>query len=120
MSLRPGTVCKLERGKLIDSQRGFVDTFNWLVDFCSNLNGDGERIEVDKSMTDAPVVRLVEEDEEEPSGGGTVTVVGTDGSTATAEAGKITFASAEDSSVTATVAADGEGNVTVTLGVHYK
>ena len=120
MSLRPGSVCKLEKGKLIDSQKGFVDTFNWLVDFCSNLNGDGERIEVDKSMSDAPVVRYVEDDEKKSPGGGTVTVVGTDGSTATADAGKITFASAEDSNVSATVAADDEGNVTVTLGVYYR
>ncbi len=75
MSLRPGSVCKLEKGKLIDSQQGFVDTFNWLVDFCSNLNGDGERIEVDKSMSDAPVVRYVKE---EDGGGGVEYVAGDD------------------------------------------
>lgn len=76
MSLRPGTLCKLEKGRLIDSQKGFVDTFNWMVDFIENLKGDGERIEVDRSMSDAPVVRLVEDDEK--TSGGTEYVAGED------------------------------------------
>lgn len=75
MSLRPGTLCKLEKGKLIDSQQGFVDTFNWMVDFIENLKGDGSRIEVDRSMSDAPVVRYVDE---EDGSGGTEYVAGDD------------------------------------------
>ena len=61
MSLRPGTLCKLEKGKLIDSQQGFVDTFNWMVDFINNLRGDGDgdagkSIRLDRSVSDHPVI----------------------------------------------------------------
>lgn len=63
MSLRPGTLCKLEKGKLIDAQENFVDTFNWMVDFIENLKGDGDAdagksVRVDRSVSDRPVIRL--------------------------------------------------------------
>ena len=63
MSVRPETLCKLEKGKLIDSQEGFVDTFNWMVDFINNLRGDGDgdagkRISLDKSVSDHPVIKF--------------------------------------------------------------
>ena len=40
--MRPPILCKLKTGLLIDADdhRGFVDTFNWLGDFCNNLCGD--------------------------------------------------------------------------------
>ena len=41
MGSRPMVLCKLEKGKLIDSQDNFVDTFNWMVDYINNLRGDG-------------------------------------------------------------------------------
>lgn len=63
--MRPGILCKLEKGVLIDTQRGFVDTFNWIVDFCNNIQGDGNidggkklRISLDKSQDDHPVIRV--------------------------------------------------------------
>jgi len=31
---------------------GFVDTFNWLVRFCNNLQGDGYYITVDNQVGD--------------------------------------------------------------------
>ena len=57
---------KLKHGKaLCKAVFGrFVDTFNWLVDFCSLLNGDRDvnpagdgRITVDRSDPSAPVIR---------------------------------------------------------------
>ena len=57
MALRPGVLCKLTKGKIIDAQEGFVDTFNWMVDFISNLNGE-EPITVDKKVSDQPKIKL--------------------------------------------------------------
>lgn len=59
---RPANVTRLVKGKLIDVQDGFVDTFNYLVDFCENLIGEGEEdvgktLHVDRTMPDAPVIR---------------------------------------------------------------
>ena len=57
---------KLKHGKaLCKAVFGrFVDTFNWLVDFCSSLKGDRDvnpagdgRITVDRSDPSAPVIR---------------------------------------------------------------
>ena len=39
MANKPPILCRLETGKLIDVQKHFVDTFNWLVDFAANLKG---------------------------------------------------------------------------------
>ena len=60
---RPPVLCKLEKGKVIDAQPGFVDTFNWMVDFINNLIGEGEEIagksdlRVDRTVDDHPVIR---------------------------------------------------------------
>ena len=59
---RPANVTRLVKGELIDVQDGFVDTFNYLVDFCENLIGEGEEdvgktLHVDRTMPDAPVIR---------------------------------------------------------------
>ena len=57
MAKKPAIPCTLRRGKFLGGQKGFVDTFNWLVSFCSNLRGkDG--VEVDLSDTEKPVVKL--------------------------------------------------------------
>ena len=57
------------------------------------------------------------------NGGTAVRLVGTDGSEAivgsASRTNTINFASAGDSNVKATVAGDGNGNVTVTFGVYY-
>lgn len=39
MANKPPVLCNLERGKLISAQRHFVDTFNWIVDFASQMKG---------------------------------------------------------------------------------
>lgn len=63
MAARPQVLCKLEKGKVIDAQSGFVDTFNWMVDFINNLRGEGEEIagnsdlRVDRTVDDHPVIR---------------------------------------------------------------
>lgn len=127
MGAKPDSLCNLERKKLIDVQKDFVATFNWLKDFCNNLKGDADEkgkdaggnqprgIKVDASVSDHPVIRL--------TGGGAseVTFVGTDGTTyATCKTGRVTFASADDSNVVVTPTADEAGNVTITIGVYYK
>ena len=63
MASKPPTLCKLQKGLLLDAQEGFVDTFNWLVDFCANLKGEGEvvagrKIFVDRHVSDKPVIKL--------------------------------------------------------------
>ena len=58
---------KLKHGKALCGKTfgGFVDTFNWLVDFCLSLQGDKDAnnangsITVDRSNKSAPVIRLV-------------------------------------------------------------
>ena len=34
----PAKICFLEKGKLIDVQNGFVDTFNWMADVLDTLS----------------------------------------------------------------------------------
>lgn len=76
--MRPPILCKLKTGLLIDADdhRGFVDTFNWIVDFCNNLCGEGDldstkSIRLDRHIDDRPVIRG-------GAGGGSVSV-GSDG-----------------------------------------
>lgn len=94
----------------------FVETYNGLVDFCANLEGDGDvaggdgRITVDRADPAHPVIRC----------SGRVTLAGTDNESVVCSGGKITFASAEDSNVVVKVSADDDGNLTVTIGVYYK
>lgn len=37
--MKPPITCRLETGKLIDVQRNFVDTFNWLVEIAERMKG---------------------------------------------------------------------------------
>lgn len=135
MGSRPANLCNLETGKLIDTQKNFVATFNWLKDFCNNLKGSGGGkdndengeggelgIKVDTSVSDHPVIKLTGSVPKANAGGSsTVTFVGTDGATyAECTTGRVTFASAEDSNVVVTPSADEDGNVTLTIGVYYK
>ena len=142
MSAKPAQVCILEKDKLIDAQKGFVDTFNWVASFCANLEGkDG--ITVDKAVSDHPVVKLGVEDDKDDSGDsgstynkyqGWTRVIGTDGSSnmtddeynaATDPYNKpytrvpvIRFHSATDSNVKATVTGD-PLYASVKIGVYY-
>lgn len=88
---KPIKLVRLVKDKLLDTQRGFVESWNWICDQF--------------------------EDEEENKG--SVEIVGTDGSSATCT-GKLTFQSASDSNVKVSVSDDGEGNATVTIGVYWK
>lgn len=131
MAQKPAQLCVLQKEKLIDTQKGFVDTFNWVTSFCANLKGEPAKpadaknearqgIEVDTTVSDHPVVKLTGD---APKGGGaaTLTIVG-NGSTdeVVCRTGKITFAADANSNVVITPTADAEGNVTITIGVYYK
>ena len=37
MTPKPTTLCTLEKGKLLDTQENFVDTFNWMVGLLDSL-----------------------------------------------------------------------------------
>ena len=54
---KPNILRKLDKGKAIDTQIGFVDTFNWLVDFVGNLRGAG-RVRIDGAALGRPVISL--------------------------------------------------------------
>ena len=55
MAKKPPIFCNLEKGKFVGGQRHFVDTFNWLVSFCSNLKGKNG-IKVDMTDSEHPVI----------------------------------------------------------------
>lgn len=62
---KPIAVQKLKHGKALCGKTfgGFVDTFNWLVDFCQSLKGDKDAnqttgtITLDRADPSAPVIR---------------------------------------------------------------
>lgn len=67
---QPIKLCKLVAGKALGAFPDFVATFNWLVDFCANLKGEGEdaaasesagenknQLRVDRTVSDHPVIR---------------------------------------------------------------
>ena len=63
----PMAVQKLKHGKALCGKTfgQFVETFNWLVDFCLSLKGDRDsdpdgngRVQVDRADPSAPIIRL--------------------------------------------------------------
>lgn len=66
---KPAQLCKLVKGKLIDACPGFVDTFNYIVDWVENFRGEGEDsgssensegasdLRLDRTIPDHPVMR---------------------------------------------------------------
>lgn len=64
--MKPDSLQRLKAGKLICSKAcpGFVDTWNWLISFVSNLRGDYDinqkegYITIDTSDDDHPIIRL--------------------------------------------------------------
>ena len=61
MAAKPAQLCRLKKGKLIDVQEGFVDTFNWMVDFISNLKCDKDTgLKLDTTISDKPVIKLAD------------------------------------------------------------
>ena len=108
MAQQPANPCHLKKGEMIDSQRGFVDTFNWLVDFCRNLQGDKDRnpvggvVTVDRTVSDFPIVKADVQGGE----GGLAKVVGSDGSSVS-NATTLTFKVPDaDANLSVAVAAD--------------
>lgn len=66
----------LESGKILSGKSfpNFVRTWNWLVNFCSNLSGDSAavgdgKIEVDRADADHPVIRITTRGNAAESGG---------------------------------------------------
>ena len=148
MGIKPGELCHLEKEKLIDVQENFVDTFNWLVDFCDNLKGDADEdggakaetkkhITVDTTLSDQPVIRFSgtgeeEEEEEEASetlelsAGAGITIEdvtaasgsGTAKQISTAAPTSGTIVSGNDSNVSGTFVI-ANNKATITLNVYY-
>ena len=57
MSNRPANLCKLSTGKLIDTHKGFVATFNWLVDWVANFKCDKDTgLKLDTKISDHPKI----------------------------------------------------------------
>lgn len=114
MANKPGVLCTLQKDRLIDTQPGFVDTFNWLVAAVNNLKG-GQNCDVSWPAPDTPQI-----DANAPEGGGStgggvgaVQFTGTDGVAGSAGSA-FTFASASDSNVVVTAS-----GTTITIGVYW-
>lgn len=71
----------LEGGKILTGKNfpKFVETWNWLVDFCRNLRGDGDaapfdgQVSVDKASIKHPIIRLTKTIPTDGGGGGEAT-----------------------------------------------
>lgn len=68
MANRPAQLCELQKGKFIDSQQGFVDTFNWAVRAIDNLEGTG-KVKVDWTIDDRPTITMAENSDSDGGGG---------------------------------------------------
>lgn len=55
--MKPFTLARLKPGKAVGAVRNFAATFNWLVDFCSNLRG-GVGVDVDRTLADRPIIKF--------------------------------------------------------------
>ena len=120
---RPAILCHLKKGQMIDTQVGFVDTFNWMVDYINNLRGDGSNIDIENPVGTNPVVRFIGEIPEGEGGGGSVDLTAVDvesGAETTVEGVKtLRLESGVGSHVTLNLTDDGEGNATLVIGVQY-
>lgn len=66
---RPKILTYLKEGKSVGSHKGFAATFNWLVNFCAHLSGDGIGIRVDRRNQDFPCIRFIGEAGSSAEGG---------------------------------------------------
>jgi len=109
---RPGLLCKLKKDESIYTQDGFVDTFNWMVDYINNLKGDKDNIEVSNPTGSNPEIKFVGD------GGGSFDVkcIDSDGHETTFTVdGTVTLQAGEDTNASF-VAEDG----VIKLDVRYK
>lgn len=111
---KPAIIAKLIKDKAIGIINGLTDTINWTTQSMANLKG-ADGIKIDWGDGSHPTIKLDKEDEEEESG--EIDFVGTDGSTA--KGNKVTFDNMIGSNVQVNVSDDGNGNVTVKIGVFY-
>ena len=125
MANKPAQLCQLQKGKFVDFQQGFVDTFNWAVSAIANLKG-GENCEVTWTTDDHPTIDCTAVEGDDPVGGGgggeggggggggnPITFNGTTGS-ATPANDQINLACGYDSNITISCS----GN-TITFNVYY-
>lgn len=119
MGARPNRLCNLETGKLIDSHKGFVDTFNWLKDYINNLRGDDNMIEVDTSASDHPIIKFIGKDQQgsQPEEN-TIDIYGTDGNKAICK-GVMKFIAGNDSNVKIIATNNDDGEVELKVDVFY-
>ena len=68
MATKPAQICQLQKGKLVDTQKGFVDTFNWAVQSIANLKG-GENCDVSWPTDDHPTIDCTAKEGEGGEGG---------------------------------------------------
>ena len=59
--MKPHCTHPLAKGKSIFAQKGFADTFNWMLNFCRNLSG-GPGVTVDRTDSDHPIIRMSRDD----------------------------------------------------------
>lgn len=112
MANKPGVLCTLQKDKLIDSQAGFVDTFNWVVASVNNLKG-GQNCEISWPATDTPQVDAkASESEGGGGGGGAVKFTGTTGTTD--EDSSFTFSKQSNCNITITCS-----GTDIKFGVYY-
>lgn len=115
MAIKPGVLCTLEKDKLIDTQQGFVDTFNWVVASVNNLKG-GQNCEVSWPAPDTPQIDSAASESEGGGGGGgdggAVQFTGTTGTTD--EDTSFTFSKQSNSNVTITCS-----GTDIKIGVYY-
>ena len=115
MANRPTPLCELEKGKFVGGQKGFVDTFNYAVRSIDNLSG-GKNCTVDRTIPDHPVINVdIPEDafDSGGGGGGEITMVGTDSTSAQGDT--FTFQSGQYSNVHVSIDPTG----TMSIDVYY-
>lgn len=130
---QPQTIQKLKRGKALCGKTfgGFVDTFNWLVDFCLNLKGDRDAdkvngtVTVDRADTSAPVIRCTG-GKSDGGGGGDLTVsvqsYGASAATSYAHVKSLALQCGPDSNIVFTGPGaydETTGNLTLNIDVYY-
>ena len=113
---RPRPLCYLKKDTLIGANEGFVDTFNWMVDFINNLRGDDSYIELENPTGDNPKIKFI--GDIEAGGSFDVKCIDSDGveTTATIDGGTLTFKAGENTNISFKVTDDG----VVTVDVKYK
>ena len=114
---KPATLANLEKNKLIDVQANFVDTFNWIKDFCNNIEAK-KPLKLDLTNDSHPIIKLtddigaldkvicVDKDGEKTENKERIT--------------QLTFKSGEDSNLSFRLEENLSGNVDIVVDVYYK